>query len=774
MLEAFAQVRQRLVQLCDQQRHSTARLFLVGSGCGPGSHTALWEYVARRSEETGNAVVARNLRREIREAGAGSSDLALREADRLLESGDYEGAEYLIETAFGAGTTDHEARRRLAQSYFRQSELSSKGERLRTDKGRALELAKEFSFDAPKDAMVLIDLLRFSGELALALERTHTAKGRFPNDIRFATREARILEQMNDLGAAADIWEDILNRDERLRGEALLKLCSLYERLERVNELSRTQALLALSDVSISERLRLALATGQARMAHALAEYLGMGGPIAEKLTAADTRSFVEQLLDNGEIGLAVWLRRKRVPVGDRVKWVLDSMGFTVGGAQALPDTVAEAVDIRSPDFMLPLENTLGLQPKPKGWPGTGKMPRRILLVNSALGIGGAERQFVQLVRSLIQSGIDKGKIDVGIFSLAQDRGHAHFLSELLELGVAIHDLGDRAYAGRTLPPKVGRMIEALPLTYRADARALWHLVADIDPDVLHGWQDRSAALCGLIGVAASVKRIVISLRNMSPATRRDKSLLINKALFRDLVRRDNVMVSTNSHLAATDYAAWLNCDPGRINAIPNAMDVSILPALKDDGKVGPGVTGSVRIGGVFRLAVNKRPLLWLRTVRRLQEISSIEVIPVLYGSGPLSREVEEEAKALGLGNLVIKSGITDPAEIHSNLDVLLLMSQVEGLPNVLLEAQAMGKPVIACDVGGVREAVKLNGKGAGLILPADVTPEVAARQIDRWLISALSAPPYLLRRHIEGQFAPALLAERTLRAYRGEREDRT
>jgi glycosyltransferase involved in cell wall biosynthesis len=163
---------------------------------------------------------------------------------------------------------------------------------------------------------------------------------------------------------------------------------------------------------------------------------------------------------------------------------------------------------------------------------------------------------------------------------------------------------------------------------------------------------------------------------------------------------------------------------------------------------------------------------LWLRTIKALRDIQELELSPVIFGSGPLATEVAEEAKALGLDDLEVHSGITDPSEIYGRLDVLLLMSRVEGLPNVLLEAQAMGKPVAACDVGGVMEAVKLNGKGAGLVLPADVTPEAAAEDIKKWLPTALSAPPYLIRRHIEGQFAPSLLASRTLCAYRGERTE--
>ena len=773
MLEAFAQVRRQVIELCDQQRFSTARLYLIGSGCPVETHTSLWEYIARRSDAAGNPSVARGIRKELWDAGVGSSDLALREADRLLEAQDFEAAEFLLDTTFGAETSNHEARRRLAQSYFQQAQKHSEGARLRTDRSRALKLAETFSFKVPTDAMVLVDLLRFSGELTLALEKNAQAREIFPNDVRFDTREARILEQMNNLSGAAKLWEQVAETSDRFRGEALLKLLSLYERLERHDELQQIRARLAIEDVSISDRLQLALAAGQTGMAHALAEFVGMGGPAVEQMPVSDAVSFAEQLLDSGETGLAVWLRRKRVPVGNRVKRVLDSMGFAVGGSRDLPDTVAEATEIRSPDFMLPLENTLKLKTKPRGWPGVGKDPKRVLLVNSALGIGGAERQFVELVRSLLENGLRKDQVHVAIYSLAEDRGHAYFLPQLNKLGVTVYDLANRATNTTALSGSETAMIDALPLAYRGDVRSLMALVEEIHPDVLHGWQDRSAAACGIVGIAKSVERIVLSARNMSPTTRKDKALVLNHALFSELASKDNVMISANSRLAASDYAEWLGCEKDRIDVIPNAIDMSLYPdlSLETGEKI---VKGPVKIGGVFRLAINKRPLLWLQTIHSLRHDLGVELEPWLFGSGPLLRDVEEEAKRLGLDDLHLQSGVTDPAQIYGNLDTVLLMSQVEGLPNVLLEAQAMGKPVAACDVGGVKEAVKLGGKGAGLILPADVSAQDAAKQIAAWLPDALKAPANLIQRHIASQYDPKLLAQRTMANYRGQHGGRS
>jgi glycosyltransferase involved in cell wall biosynthesis len=772
MIEAFTQVRRQVLELCDQQHFATARLFLIGSGCQVDTHTSLWEYVARRSDANGNSVVARSIRKELWEANVGSSNLALREADDALERDEFEAAEFFLEATFGSDTENHEARRRFAQSYFKQAERAAKGARVRTDRARALKLASSFSFKEPSDATVLVDLLRYSGELSLALQKNTIAQNQFGSDIRFVAREARIREQMYDLAGSAKLWEAVAERSDRLRGEALLKLCTLYERLERDDDLKNARARLVLSQVSVADWLKLALFSGQLGMAHALSEFVALGGASNTQSSDDVLISFAEELLDSGEIGLAIWLRRNRLPVGARVQRVLDAIGFSGGGTRNLPTTFADAIKIKSPNFMLPLEKTLELPKKAYGWPLVGKDPERILLVTSSFGIGGAERQFLELARSLLMNGVGKDQLHVAVFSLEQDRGHAHFLPDLQALGVPIHDLTNRKVLSASITALEHNMVEALPLHFRDDVRALLSLVKEVQPDVLHGWQDRSAAACGIAGVAASVNRIVLSARNMSPVTRRDKTLVQNEGLFRDLIGRENVMISANSQIAAADYAKWLSCPSERIDVIQNAVDMSRYPKLPEVSEV-PNPSRPLCIGGVFRLVNNKRPLLWLRTIHCLRHEQKIELQPFLFGSGPLKPEVEAEAAKLGLDDLILRSGVILPTKLYNDLDVVLLMSLFEGLPNVLLEAQAMGKPVVTCDVGGAREAVKHSGQGKGLILSEQITPSDAAAKIANWLPDARRTPPYLIQRFIESQFDPKLLAQRTLESYRGHKAGR-
>ena len=85
----------------------------------------------------------------------------------------------------------------------------------------------------------------------------------------------------------------------------------------------------------------------------------------------------------------------------------------------------------------------------------------------------------------------------------------------------------------------------------------------------------------------------------------------------------------------------------------------------------------------------------------------------VLVGDGPLLGAVRQLAGELGIGGRVRFPGyLTDPAEAMSTAQMFVLSSRSEGFPRSILEAMRAGLPVVASDVGGVREAVEdgING----------------------------------------------------------------
>ena len=91
----------------------------------------------------------------------------------------------------------------------------------------------------------------------------------------------------------------------------------------------------------------------------------------------------------------------------------------------------------------------------------------------------------------------------------------------------------------------------------------------------------------------------------------------------------------------------------------------------------------------------------------------------LIVGDGPLQSVLEEKAHELNLMGSCRFLGVRrDIPEILSALDVLIMPSVSEGLPYVLLEALAMGLPVVASLVNGVEEIIP-DGEGGGYTIPS-------------------------------------------------------
>ncbi|MCB9384440.1 MAG: glycosyltransferase family 4 protein [Bryobacterales bacterium] len=138
---------------------------------------------------------------------------------------------------------------------------------------------------------------------------------------------------------------------------------------------------------------------------------------------------------------------------------------------------------------------------------------------------------------------------------------------------------------------------------------------------------------------------------------------------------------------------------PKKIRLARNGVDC--------DGRFRPAEPGApsnhLRLGWVGRLSEEKDPALFVRTVAALPDAEGL-----LIGDGPERFRIEQLIRALGVADRVRITGFTDRVtERLAPLDALLLTSRVEGSPLTVLEAMSLRKPVVAADVGGVREAVE-------------------------------------------------------------------
>jgi glycosyltransferase involved in cell wall biosynthesis len=158
-------------------------------------------------------------------------------------------------------------------------------------------------------------------------------------------------------------------------------------------------------------------------------------------------------------------------------------------------------------------------------------------------------------------------------------------------------------------------------------------------------------------------------------------------------------------------------------------------------------------VGAVMRFAPEKDVDLWLETAVIVRK-SRPDVSFVLagYGHDNSAAQIWEKAAQLGLASCFVMPGmVSDPGLVYAALDVMLLTSRHENIPNVMIEAQAAGLPVVGPDVGGVAEAM-LNGS-TGLLVR-----NRSANSLARATLWILDNPGWRKQAAIDG---PRLMAQR-------------
>lgn len=146
--------------------------------------------------------------------------------------------------------------------------------------------------------------------------------------------------------------------------------------------------------------------------------------------------------------------------------------------------------------------------------------------------------------------------------------------------------------------------------------------------------------------------------------------------------------------------------------------------ALPDDEAGQPVVRAGVEgrapvLGVVGRLSREKGVDVFLDTLARLA-LDGRPFKAVIAGAGPARAELEAKAAQLGLGERVSFLGhVAAMDEVYRTLDVLVIPSRSEGLPNVLLEAMRHGIAVAATDVGAMPEVLDV-APGAFRMVPAE------------------------------------------------------
>jgi len=254
--------------------------------------------------------------------------------------------------------------------------------------------------------------------------------------------------------------------------------------------------------------------------------------------------------------------------------------------------------------------------------------------------------------------------------------------------------------------------------------RALKRIIREHRPQVVHTWLFTANAYGRRAALACRVPVVVASERCVDEWRTR-----WHRRLDRHLSKRTAAVVANCR--AVRDFVLREGVEPGRVRVIENAID---LDAIDEAACEEPADDVLDDLGDRF-IVIQAGRLEPQKGVSDLLDAVDIvrrnvpEVMLLLAGDGPERPAIEQCIDDLDLAAHVRLLGARDdvPALMASS-DVVVLASRWEGLPNVVLEAMAVRRPVVVTDVGGCAELVA-DGRTGLVVPPAD--PDRLAHAIE-------------------------------------------
>ena len=321
-----------------------------------------------------------------------------------------------------------------------------------------------------------------------------------------------------------------------------------------------------------------------------------------------------------------------------------------------------------------------------------GRRPR-ILHVIPSLDQSGAEKQL-----ALTALHLPRDKYDVHVIAIT--RG-GYYEQVLRDAGIPVHVLSKR--------------FKWDPMTLRR----LYRMIKELKPDIVQTWLFAGNAYGRVAALLAKVPHIIASERCVDE-WKSGYHFVIDRFLLRWTER-----IVVNAEGIRRFYVRQGLADE-RIVTIPNAIESKPLDTSPTATiRKSLGVPADVPlVGFIGRLWPQKRvqDLIWAADILRM---SGWNFRVVIVGDGPRRVALKRFADAIEIMPIVHFVGHRkDAAEIMRALDMLVLPSKFEGLPNVALEAMLAGKPVVGTRIPGTDEVV-VDGV-TGVLVPPQLPLELA------------------------------------------------
>lgn len=320
-------------------------------------------------------------------------------------------------------------------------------------------------------------------------------------------------------------------------------------------------------------------------------------------------------------------------------------------------------------------------------------MPVSVLHVIARLPVGGVEQQLLTLVRHY-----DRERFSPLVCSLS-DKG---------PIGAEIEAAG----------------VEVIPLNRlrhrfdNATVLSLARIITDRRCIIVRTHQYHANLYGRLAALRVRVPCVVASVHNTYT---RDKKL--HRRVLNHILARCTDRVVAVSESVRKDIMKFDRVPEDKVAVIRNGIDAEAFrhgngTQVRAEFGIPEGVPV---VGTVGRLTHQKGHRFLIEAFARLIPDFPTAVLLVV-GEGPLREHLERQAGLLGITNRVIFPGSRrDIPHLLAAMDVFVLPSLWEGMPNALIEAMAAGKAVVTTDFSSARELVG-NGRLGMLVPPEDST----------------------------------------------------